>query len=190
MIADCLRIDTCLHTLDLSANALCSLDWDRPEGFAALADSIKTNITLRTLRLAHNGLTDGERSDSVLAMADAVEINQGLHILDLDGHPLSVHDLKGITGRTELDYRGIVRGYSKGVGTSSAVVIAKLLERNSCLRKLTLTDEEMDSTVAKAALQRMAQNTKGIDVTVVHVQRQPSDDDDEEEEDEDEEQED
>lgn len=80
-IADVLRKNTCLQTLNLESNNL-TADGNDQKGIIRLAEALKENRSLRVLMLSRNGIT----AQAGEYFVKAVEANEMLTVIDLSGN--------------------------------------------------------------------------------------------------------
>ena len=83
MIADALKVNHTLETLELSANNI------GDDGAKMIADALKVNLSLKTLRLSRNRIG----ADGAKIIADALKVNQNLKTSILFFHKLNVFKL-------------------------------------------------------------------------------------------------
>ena len=128
-LAECLKYNTSLTTLDLRLNNI------GDDGAAALAECLKHNTSLTTLYLHGNGIGD----DGVAALAECLKYNKSLTTLDFCGNVIGDAGavalgecLKDNTSLTTLYL------YGNGIGDDGAVALAKCLRENTSLTTLNL----------------------------------------------------
>ena len=128
-LAECLKYNTSLTTLDLRLNNI------GDDGAAALAECLKHNTSLTTLYLHGNGIGD----DGVAALAECLKYNKSLTTLDFCGNVIGNAGavalgecLKDNTSLTTLYL------YGNGIGDDGAVALAKCLRENTSLTTLNL----------------------------------------------------
>ena len=128
-LAECLKYNTSLTTLDLRLNNI------GDDGAAALAECLKHNTSLTTLYLHGNGIGD----DGVAALAECLKYNKSLTTLDFCGNVIGDAGavalgecLKDNTSLTTLYL------YGNGIGDDGAVALAKFLRENTSLTTLNL----------------------------------------------------
>ena len=128
-LAECLKYNTSLTTLDLRLNNI------GDDGAAALAECLKHNTSLTTLYLHGNGIGD----DGVAALAECLKYNKSLTTLDFFGNVIGNAGavalgecLKDNTSLTTLYL------YGNGIGDDGAVALAKCLRENTSLTTLNL----------------------------------------------------
>jgi Ran GTPase-activating protein (RanGAP) involved in mRNA processing and transport len=151
-IADALRINGALTTLNLSSN-LIGGHWVRskqqmvstPEGPKAIADALLVNGALTKLSLAHNKLEEV----GTKAICEALEQNKTLKELDISG-----------------DWAGSNIGETAGVKH-----VAKMLGVNGGLTKISLAKNGLGEEGTKAICEALEQNTtlKELDLSGHHV---------------------
>ena len=128
-LAECLKYNTSLTTLDLRLNNI------GDDGAAALAECLKHNTSLTTLYLHGNGIGD----DGVAALAECLKYNKSLTTLDFCGNVIGDAGavalgecLKDNTSLTTLYL------YGNGIGDDGAVALAKCLRESTSLTTLNL----------------------------------------------------
>ena len=105
-IADALRVNGALTSIDFSGNTLCGLDWEgkgiyTAEGITAIADALRVNGGLTSLNLSDSWLCGLDffgrgtyTAEGITAIADALRVNGGLAVINLLGNQLDAESAK------------------------------------------------------------------------------------------------
>jgi Ran GTPase-activating protein (RanGAP) involved in mRNA processing and transport len=142
-IADALRVNGGLTSLNLSSNQLCGVNLSSNQ--------------LRAVRSDYRGRENGTyNAEGIIAIADALRVNGGLTKLSLARNKLEEEGTKAIcealeqnTTLKELDISG---GYSRGSnidGSAGVKHVAKMLAVNGGLTSIDLLGNHLDAESAK-----------------------------------------
>jgi hypothetical protein len=146
--ADLLQQDTRLASLDISGNSFGRTVPSNSSELRALASGLRTNATVKVLRIAQNELT----SDHMQVLAPAISHNTALFRLDLSNNKICFNKAHIAPGM-------------------SAIAVA--LENNKTLKELNIAGNYIDDQVSIAlagAIQHggLSQLTIGADYSVKH----------------------
>ncbi|XP_015748252.1 PREDICTED: nucleotide-binding oligomerization domain-containing protein 2-like isoform X3 [Acropora digitifera] len=151
LLAEALRVNTSLSSLDLQYNLL---DWD---GAKSLAEALRFNTSLSFLKLSSNNIGDWGTN----SLAQALKVNTGLSSLTLHNEYIGAEAANSLAQalRVNTSLSSLKLDYADIGGAEGATSLAQALRVNNSLSSLEFRENSIGAEGAVSLAQALRVNT-------------------------------